>query len=87
VFAQMPGVRVGEERGVATLRMRSGFSWCEPHVFIDGVRAHADALLGNFRPADLVAIEVYQRGFFAPPEFFLDEKCGVVVAWTKAARW
>jgi hypothetical protein len=89
VFGSIPSIQFDARQAASdgALRMRYGLQSCTPYVFIDGIRANAGVLLETFRPSDLVAIEVYPRGFSAPAEFFVDEKCGVVVAWTKTARW
>jgi carboxypeptidase family protein len=59
---------------------------CRPDVFIDGLRSGAEFLLTTYRARDIRAIEVYaQRA--VPAEFQSFNRCGAVLAWTKAAAW
>ena len=64
---------------------------CLARTFIDGVRveqsssASIDDLLS---PELIAAVEMYPRGFQAPPQYTdaLDPRCGVVLFWTKEPR-
>jgi hypothetical protein len=62
---------------------------CTPTVYIDGVRqnrggaAGSDAVLDEIvRPYELEGVEVY-RGGDVPGEFYDDDRCGVILLWTR----
>jgi len=57
---------------------------CGPvRVVIDGVE-HAD--INDVRPSEVVGIEAYRMGEFAPGVYAVrGSACGVVVIWTKAS--
>jgi hypothetical protein len=63
-----------------------GDGYCQPTVFIDGLRlerlSRRDIDLW-VRPEELAAMEVYTRPEQAPPQFTTMEGCGVLVLWTR----
>lgn len=72
--------------------------YCEPWVWIDGVRiingsttrlgaGPGDGLDERVRPENVVAIEVYRRPSSTPLQWGgLNGRCGAIVIWTKAGR-
>lgn len=65
----------------STLRSR-----CSPAVFFDGMFSSWQ-VINMMRPADFKAIEAYTRASSAPLEYATFSQCGVVLFWSKSARW
>lgn len=96
VVAEVPGHgRVEAPFLGETVQIAKGARWCEPTVYMDGVRTTYDPAAGitlsQVAHLDAVeAIEVYRRPAEIPVEFAstTDADCGVLVVWTKqgAAR-
>lgn len=99
----MPSVRVGtvvsRQGGVGLPSPHLGetvqivgpdLSWCDPVVYVDGLRSHYDPSQGFTLTAlahigDVEAIEVYRRAAEMPVEFSPGPvtRCGILVMWTK----
>lgn len=88
----IPGVQVRyvppRERGpftpdyVVLLRGPAGFSGrCRPQVYLDGAPV-PDVSVNDFRPEEILALEVYQGGE-APARFKSMRGCGAVVVWLR----
>lgn len=63
-----------------------GDGYCQPTVFVDGLRldrlSRRDIDLW-VRPEELAGMEVYTRAEQAPPQFTTMEGCGSLVLWTR----
>lgn len=59
---------------------------CVPAVFLDGMFSSWQTV-DMMRPADFRAIEAYPRASSTPPEYITFSQCGVVLFWSKTARW
>lgn len=64
--------------------------WCEPTVYVDGVRVEYAPALGNTisqvaHRGDVEGVEVYRRPAEIPVEYSVGahRECGVIVLWTK----
>lgn len=101
IFQNMPGVTLqrrrimgqargnGSNQGEFILKMTGGGAppvFCDPPVYVDGALTSLDQV-GMSRIEDIRAVEVYPRYFQAPPQYVGREKCGVILVWTKHARW
>jgi hypothetical protein len=82
LFYSFPSLDVRTRPGGFDLQMRYGARSCRPAVWIDGWRSDVD-VLEAYRPADLVALEVYND--MEVPMRYLGafRSCGVVLAWTR----
>lgn len=82
----LPAPHLGEEVQI----IGPDLAWCNPLVYVDGIRAHYDPSQGfNLSSlahvGDVDAIEVYRRPVEMPVEFPVGstDQCGLVVMWTK----
>ena len=90
VLGTIPTVRLGQGPtvfDVLVLLPKPGVGFlCRAGLFIDGRRAEYEEL-ASYRPADLIAVEVYPRASSVPVEFqSMGSGCGVVLIWTKYLR-
>ncbi|MGZ8468072.1 MAG: carboxypeptidase regulatory-like domain-containing protein [Gemmatirosa sp.] len=99
-LADIPGVRVQHSGGRWIVRyMRlNPLSGCEPQIYLDGTLLNpqgpdgqqpggtaATDFLGALAPTDVAAMEVYQNGALAPPQYVTGmNMCGVLLVWTKS---
>ena len=75
IVVTFPAVRLG------------GNGNCQPLIWIDGVRSDATEA-SVLEPMDMRAVESYPRGSEAPPQYVgLSQGCGVILFWTKRAKW
>ncbi|MGH7720795.1 MAG: carboxypeptidase-like regulatory domain-containing protein [Gemmatimonadaceae bacterium] len=98
---EIPGLRVqstGAFLFVPLVQRPAG--WCEPALYIDKFPAAFEEL-ASYPPEELVGLEVYTRPSTAPPGYSLrpvagasgrgvsgsHEDCGVILVWTRQARW
>ncbi|MGH8622343.1 MAG: hypothetical protein ACRET3_09410, partial [Burkholderiales bacterium] len=91
-LSAMPTVRfgpgVGQKDFVVLLPNPSvtGRGYCVATLYIDGFLSDYDQLQ-NYRPADLVGVEMYPRLTLAPIQFqSLSTGCGVLLIWTKYVK-
>jgi Carboxypeptidase regulatory-like domain len=82
LFYNFPSLDVRTRVGGISLQMRQGAGSCAPDVWIDGWRSDLEVLQA-YRPADLVALEVYHD--MEVPMRYLGafRSCGVILAWTR----
>ena len=69
------------------IAMNEGASFCEPAIFVDGMRVkqHGDSGVDDILQPDMIeGVEIYPRSAGAPAEFLTSNQCGVVVFWTRA---
>lgn len=91
LFLGLAGVRtvLGSARG-ERLMIRGSSGYCQPTVFIDGVRATwsgTSMALDQLIPFETVyAAEVHRGVSGIPIEFGSFNSCGLLVFWTKRAR-
>ncbi|UCC71991.1 MAG: carboxypeptidase regulatory-like domain-containing protein [Gemmatimonadota bacterium] len=80
----IPGVRVEwTMEGNVRLTMGHGLSACEPDLYIDGSPSHA-ARINDWLPNLIEAVEIYNRGFDRPQEFYSStNRCGAILLWTR----
>lgn len=91
LFRMMPGVRVipGSFGGTVLMRGFGIQSWCQPTVFLDGMRMANVAGFGieSFvNSMDVRALEVYPRSAGLPAQFTTMDQCGAIVIWTGQRR-
>ena len=91
-LSAMPTVRfgpgVGQKDFVVLLPNPSvtGRGYCVATLYIDGFLSDYDQLQ-NYRPADLVGVEMYPRPTLAPIQFqAISTGCGVLLIWTKYVK-
>jgi hypothetical protein len=89
VVGTLPTVRIGRGSGLkdfVVLLPRPGADargYCVATLYIDGFLSDYDQLQ-NYRPDDLVGIEMYPRPSLAPIQFqSISTGCGVLIIWTK----
>lgn len=63
--------------------VRGALRRCVPTVYIDGVRAPADAIDDFLSPELLEGVEVYRGSAGVPAELASWDSCGVVAFWTR----
>jgi len=80
-FYGLPSLFVQSKPGGFNLYSMVGARQCAVTVWIDGMRQDIE-VLQTYRPSDLIALEVYSRGWQAPMRYQGGE-CGVVLAWTR----
>jgi hypothetical protein len=69
------------------IAMDEGATFCEPAIFVDGMRVkqYGDSGVDDLlRPDMIEGVEIYPRSAGAPAEFLTSNQCGVVVFWTRA---
>jgi hypothetical protein len=84
VFYGFPSLTVQTRAGGFNLYMSRGARLCSPAVWLDGWRSDS-GVLDAYRPADLIALEVYPPGD-VPMRYQDFGSCGVVLAWTRYLR-
>jgi hypothetical protein len=78
----IPSVRVTwSMEGNVRLIMGHGMTACEPDLYIDGSPSHA-ARINDWLPTLIEAVEVYNRAFDRPTQFY-SSRCGAVLLWTR----
>lgn len=86
LFADLGGFRVvgqGHDAFVVSDVAKYGHPSCGAvRVVIDGLEG---ASVNDVRPSEVVGIEAYRMGDFAPGVYAVRGSCGVVVIWTKAS--
>ena len=84
---RVPGVITSRSfDGPVLMRNVSLSGYCEPTIFIDGMRVtglSAQEIDSWVRPEELDGMEVYPRGGHAPAEFTSLDGCGSIVLWTR----
>jgi hypothetical protein len=93
ILSAVPGVNVRRVPGgvsitMSRLSLGRGITECTPLFWLDG-RPDADGAATLSRPLDeFRAIEVFPRATSAPAQYVgLNQFCGVVLIWSKFARW
>jgi hypothetical protein len=69
------------------IAMNEGATFCEPAIFVDGLRVkqYGDSGVDEILQPDIIeGVEIYPRSAGAPAEFLTSNQCGVVVFWTRA---
>jgi hypothetical protein len=89
VVGALPTVRIGRGSGIkdfVVMLPRPGVDargYCVATLYVDGFLSDYDQLQ-NYRPEDLVGIEMYPRASLAPIQFqSISTGCGVLIIWTK----
>lgn len=87
IFGNLSGlrvVRIGEhDYGLAALA-HNGAGQCTPTLYIDGVRASANAMNHLVQPHHIAGVEIYPSSSGAPPGFqSLNGSCPVILIWRK----
>ena len=91
-FEGVPLLEVRGSPGNFTLAIRKvnsiwGVALCTPEIAIDGYPADAEQL-SSLNPRDLFAIEIYPHvnaGLLQMPYVSMNENCGAILVWTRAA--
>lgn len=89
VLQGIPSVTTRRVRGQAFVVMDHGSftgGECVPLIWIDGTRSDM-TVASSINPQDLRAVEVFPRAGSAPPMYVGLQACGVILFWTKMARW
>jgi hypothetical protein len=84
VFYDFPSLTSRAVPGGFSVLMSRGTRQCSPTIWVDGWRGDV-AILEAYRPADLIALEVYPPGE-VPMRYRDFGSCGVVLAWTRYLR-
>lgn len=83
ILRRVPGLdvtaRPGFDRTPITMGRRKG---CVPEFYVDGARAPYFNV-DNLQPVDIAGIEVYRGNSEVPVEFKHEDRCGVIVLWTR----
>lgn len=89
VVGSLPTVRMERGNGLKDFVVMlpnpgiGGRGYCVATLYVDGFLSDYDQLQ-NYRPADLVGIEMYPRASLAPIKFqSISTGCGVLIIWTK----
>ena len=86
LFVSIPGFRVygqGRNAHIASEISQYTHPHCGPvRVVIDGLEGGD---INDVRPSEVVGVEAYRQGDFAPGVYAVRGGCGVVVIWTKAS--
>lgn len=81
-----PGVEVHRVRaGELQVWVGFGSHLCPPSIYLDGVLSSVEEV-GFYNVQELQAIEVYPR-FYSAPAQYAREMCGVILFWSKRAKW
>lgn len=89
VFSNFPGLQLERSGfGVTVAMRRVGFgrTACPATVFLDGLRTPVE-LATSLTTDRYRAIEVFTRPGTVPAEFVVPGDCGVILLWSKQARW
>ena len=84
--APPPGTSNETRPRTQIIAMNEGATYCEPAVFVDGMRLkqYGDSGVDDLLRPDMVeGVEIYPRSAGAPSEFLTSNQCGVVVFWTR----
>lgn len=99
LFRGIPGVFVNPVGGGggsafmgALVQMASMDGYCNPTIYVDGIRMPEGMVIDNVAPIDVIdAVEIYRRASEIPIEYAMTASsssmssgvCGVLVIWTK----
>ncbi|MEP6692318.1 MAG: carboxypeptidase regulatory-like domain-containing protein [Gemmatimonadaceae bacterium] len=90
LFYGFPGLRVDYPTGALfslTMKSRSiSAGDCHPFIYLDGIQT-AEEEIQSYPLARIVGIEVYPSVTTAPAKYVRLGDCGVVLIWTKSAKW
>jgi len=84
VLFDFPSLTTRTQPGSYSVYMTRGTRACSPTIWVDGWRSDV-GVLEAYRPADLIALEVYPPGE-VPMRYQDFGSCGVVLAWTRYLR-
>ena len=89
MFRNLPGVTVGQSRGMIRNPIRFRGKSCPPLTWLDGAPLSSGEFdIGAVTPTTVAAIEVYP-GSIVPPNFVTplnNKPCGVIVIWSKEGK-
>lgn len=88
VVSQFSGVRVDRDGLDVRITVPSSYGGgrCVPLLYLDGAYTTTEAI-NAMQPTDLRAVEVYTRNGTAPMQYAAYSQCGVILFWSKNARW
>lgn len=88
VLKQFMGLQVDRNGGALRIvTSRAAATRCAPSIFVDGMYSKLD-VIDMMRPSDFRAIEVFPNAGTAPAQYLgINSQCGVILFWTKGARW
>jgi hypothetical protein len=96
VLRTVPGISIINVRARGTVgataslvSIRGGGTFCDPAIFIDGMRVRQTAqstLDDILNPAAIEGIEIYTASALAPAEYAGQGGCGVLLFWTRSGH-
>ena len=88
VLRQFSGLQVDRDGGSLRITTnRAAARKCAPSIFVDGMFSNLE-VVSMMRPSDFKAVEVFPNAGTAPAQYLgSNSRCGVILFWSKGARW